>query len=659
MDEEEIKLELLQNLKLDRHLAHRILFPHRHKETDAPFHSEIVDLFNGPHKQVVLKAFRGASKSTHVEETIILKALFQEKKYILLIGSSWSSACDRLFAIKQELETNDALIELFGNQVAEPWAADNIVLSNGCKIHAIGAGQALRGKKHGTERPDLAVIDDLEEEENVNTKEARHKMSRWLEGVLTPALHPTQGDILFIGTPLHPEALIEKKSQDSFWVSKTFPICYFDLETGEEKSSWPSRFPMEWIIQKRTSALNNGSMTEFQQEYMCKAEDVANKPFQASMIKVYPQPMVYTPISIIVDPARTVKSTSARTGYIAASWVSNKLIVHDALGAFHRPDEIINTIFEWNKKYNPVNIGVETNALEEFIMQPLRAKMLSSKTSLPLLDLRAPKDKLDFIKGLQPFYMSGSVVHAKHLPDLESELIQFPTGRMDVVNALAYMLKVRAGRPVYEDFNHTHISNVLELSPVLPRYLVVSSRPSMTAGALVQYVDGDIRIVYSWVHNAPPQEAFGIILREAVSIAGDVKVAAPAEQFDMFNNHGLPAAFKSQYVTGIQTPASNRCEGILGDWLRKSVRGEPCLHVSGTASWVINALGGGYARSLDKHGKLSDKPTDNQYRLVMEGIESFASFLDNSSRMGDNQDRNYGYTNNGIRYLTSLPGRRT
>lgn len=657
-EEYQVKEEMLREFKHDRLRAHRTLFPHRHKDPEAECHPEIVHLFNSGHKRVALQAFRGCGKSTYVEETAVLKAAFKEKKYIMIVGPSYTSACERLFSIKMEFETNSDLIELFDDQVGTIWAADTIVLANGCKIQAVGAGQALRGKKHGTERPDLIIIDDLEDEENTETEIARMKVKRWMNRVLMPMLHPTEGEILFIGTPVHPKAYIEAKRRDPAWVTRVYPICYIDTDSGVEKSTWVERFPIEWVVSKRNEYANDGDLTSFNQEYMCRSEDEATKPFQQSMIKVSAIAMNYMPIFVIADPARTVKTTSCRTGYVAASWLSNRLVVHDALGAFHRPDEIIDTLFSWNEKYNPVFVGVETNALEEFIMQPLRAKMLDKGVSLPLLDLRAPKDKLEFIKGLQPFYMSGSVTHLKNLPDLENELVSFPSGRMDVINALAYMLRVRAGRPVYEDFMPDHVATILECSPQVPRHLVVSSRPAMTAAAVIQILNDEVHILRDWVMNAPATEAFPSILRQAVAEFGEVKVGAPLEQFDKFLNNGLPAAAKSGYVPLQKYATAASCEGSLRSWLVRQHRGMPSVLVSTHARWSVNALGAGYARSLDKHGKLSDQPTDNQYRLVMEAVESFIAFIDKQGRdRYDDEERNYAYTNNGKRYLTTMPGR--
>lgn len=658
MQDAEKREYLLALFQRDRCAAHKYIFPHRHKDVDPEFHAEIIKLFNDPHPKVALMAFRGGAKSTLLEEYVLLSLLFREEIYALFVGPKWESACEHLEPIRNEIETNDIIFKLFGDQRAVPWSMDELQLVNGGKVKAVGAGQSMRGTKSKNERPTLAAIDDLEDEANIATEESRRRTDRWLTGTLIPALHPTKGKVRFIGTAIHPKALITKKCEDARWLSRTFPIMYID-DSGKECSSWEARFPMHWIEERRADYLSSGNLIEFEQEYMCRAEDIAGKPFQASMIKVAPAPQHYLPVEIVVDPARTVKRRSARTGYVAGSWMGNKLIVHEAMGAFHKPDEIINTIFEWNKKFNPVHIGVESNSLEEFIMQPLREKVLQTGISLPIVDLRAPKDKIDFIKGLQPFYMSGSVVHAKHLPDLDTELLQFPTGRMDVPNALAYFLRMRAGRVVYEDFTSEHIVPVIGVHQSMPCWLVLSARPSLCAAALMQYAAGTIRIYHDWVVDRPPQEALPAILREAVLLAeGEVKLAAPAEQFDKYTGTGVPAAARRDNMQVQRTALAARSEGKIKDWLTRREHGEPALMVAQSARWTINGFMRGYARKLERDGSLAALPTDNQYRVLLEAVESFVAWFDSASKVADSGfEKRYAVAQDGRRYLTSLPNR--
>lgn len=632
---EEKREALIENFYKDRYLAHDYLFETRRKNKSPEFHHDILKLFYSSEQHCLAEAFRGGAKSTLVEEYTILSILFKDFRFAIIIGNSYERACERLAAIKHELETNELLIELFGNQVGPTWAVDAIVLANGARIQAFGAKQSLRGAKHMNDRPDLAVVDDLEDEDMVNTDLARYKAQRWFDGSLLPALIPT-GKVRMVGTPLHPKSLLEARRNSPNWKSITVPIFY--LKDGVEKPSWSDRFPMKWINELRQNYIRNGAITEFEQEYMCRAEDIATKPFKASMFKRGAVPTGYRAIEIMVDPARTINAkTSARTGYAVWSWTGGELNVYEAYGRFHRPDEIIEEIFKLYDKYLPVTIGVEADGLEEFIMQPLRTEQVKRGVSIPLSPQRAPKDKSSFISGLQPFYIAGSVTHIGDCKDLESELVNFPTGRCDVPNALAYALKMRVGKPVYEEFSQRHIVDGLQINHRSIRYLAVSATPSTVAAALIQFRDGNIYITKDWVSNEPAQEALPIILQEAKLLAGEFVVCSPAEQFDKYTNNGIPGILKANDIKTIRGHLAAQSIGCMKERLNQTNKGLPAFQVSNNARWVINAMARGYARNLLPTGSYSDFPVKNQYALLMEAIESFAGYIKGGKIEGDSE----------------------
>jgi hypothetical protein len=653
-DLETAKAEILEALYRDRELAHKTLFPHRHKNKDPEFHAQFREVLYSEDQWAVLEAFRGGAKSTQAEERIIIGALFEDFRYAIIVGNSYDRACERLAAIKNELNTNDNITEVFGLQSGGTWAADQVVLANGCKIQAFGARQSLRGAKHNDQRPDFCLVDDLEDEENVATEDARRKLKRWFNGALIPAMDP-QGKIRMLGTPLHPKSLLEEKMADRQWRSVRFPVMYLD-DNGVEVSAWPDRFSLEYLNKIKQNYVVSGSFTEWEQEYMCRSEDVAAKPFQASMIKNEVVSSVWMPVKIMVDPARTTKvKTSARTGYAVWSWMGPKLIVHEAFGAFHKPDEIINTIFELDKKYNPVEIGVERDGLEEFILQPLRTEMLRRGYEIPLTPMKAPRNKEDFIKGLQPFYNAGEVIHAGNTSDLVSELLQFPSGRVDVPNALAYALKMRVGKAVYEDFGLTHISPTLEDTDRRHAvYLAVSARPSMLTGVLMQYINGRIVVYKDWVKHGPPMEMLQGLVQEAIMFGGSkIKLVAPKEQFDKYTNNGLRQAARELRLPMEIGGASQNSHGVLTKWLCKQVQGIPSFTVSDGSRWVLNGLSNGYARKLTDAGLLSEMPEQNIYAVVMEAVECFVMWFDFAQQNNDGEDRRYDVTSNGRQYLTA------
>src|SRR5438105_3010915 len=140
--------ELVLKLGRDRHLAHQVLFRHRHSDETPNFHREVISLWHSRIPKVQVMAFREGGKSTIAEEAITLGAEYKLFNNAILVGSTEKRACERLRAIKHEFETNELLDQLFDYQVGKVWNEAEIILSNGVRIIAVGRGQALRGTKH-------------------------------------------------------------------------------------------------------------------------------------------------------------------------------------------------------------------------------------------------------------------------------------------------------------------------------------------------------------------------------------------------------------------------------------------------------------------------------------------------------------------------------
>ena len=52
--------------------------------------------------------------------------------------------------------------------------------AHGRKVEAFGSSKKIRGRRHGAHRPDLAICDDIENDENVNTPAQRDKLQAFV-----------------------------------------------------------------------------------------------------------------------------------------------------------------------------------------------------------------------------------------------------------------------------------------------------------------------------------------------------------------------------------------------------------------------------------------------------------------------------------------------
>jgi len=638
-------------------LAHVSLFKHRHPAPTPLFHLEIVKLWHDEAlPQVLIQAFRGAAKSTLAEEAILVQALLRKFHNAIILGETYERAVERLRSIKHEVETNQLIFETFGDQVGPVWSESKIVLANGTIIQAFGRGQSLRGSKHLDYRPDRCFADDIENEDSVISPEAIEKTKTWFMATVLPALEP--GALVRInGTPLHPRSVICQLASDPGWVTRSYPILYID-EAGAERSIWPERFSFDDIARKRADYARMGMAHSFAQEFMCQAEDPASKPFSDALIRVDASLVrTWHAVYAMCDPARSVKSTSATTGMAVWSWLGSRLIVWDAYAGFWQPDEIVSQIFKIDTTYSPVAIGIERDGLEEFILQPLRHEQLKRGYSIPIRPVKAPESKLSFITGLQPYFKAGEIVLAKECPEARQQFLNFPAGRIDIPNALAYALTLRGGQPVYDAFNNAHVA--LDLAPhPKPAFLAVNTDSRATAAAVVQLNEGALHILADRVREGEPASCLAEIITELTLETGcsRLRLLLPPIHFNSYSVHGLRAACRSVPVEFSRggDPVAGRQE--LTALLNRLAHGRPCLQVSSTARWALNAFAGGYYREIARSGQIMAEPATNAYRVLMEGIESLAAVL-RSARLSDEDEPEVSWatTPDGRKYISSRP----
>src|SRR5699024_904831 len=75
------------------------------------------------------------------------------------------------------------------------------ITSSGTKVEAKGLGTQVRGLRHGSTRPDLFILDDIESDESTSTAEQIEKAKTWFNSSMMPALSK-DGLVIYLGTIL-------------------------------------------------------------------------------------------------------------------------------------------------------------------------------------------------------------------------------------------------------------------------------------------------------------------------------------------------------------------------------------------------------------------------------------------------------------------------
>lgn len=645
--------ETILKLGRDRYLAHQALFKHRHSDDSPPFHRELISLWHGPIPKILVMAFREAGKSTIAEESFIIGALYRTFHNALIVGSTEHRAVERLRAVKHELETNDAIISIFGWMPGSTWNEAEIVLTNGVRIIAVGRGQSLRGTKHLHYRPDFAFFDDIEEKENVATPEARDETQSWFLNDVIPALDKN-ARIRMNATPLDRDSLPMRIKKWPAWETRVYPIEYVAPD-GTRQATWPSRYPLSWIDERKRQDEQTGNLDGYMREYMCQAEDPRAKVFTSSILRVVPKTRTWEPVYAMYDPARTTKETSSTTGWVVFSWVGSRLIVWDAGAELWKPDEIIGHLFSVAVEYGPVEIGIEQDGLHEFIMQPLRAEQIRRNLFVPIRPMKAPQGKIQFIGQLQPYFVAGECTFAKPLPELERQLLSFPTGKIDAPNALAYAPTLRGGVPVYDDFASSHVFEKLNARSNTPLWLCLNAGLGVVTGVVTQFVQGAVHVLADYVSEGEPGAVLAAVVSQAKLDFGETRLVAGPAHFGNFDRLGLRGAVARLPAELRQGGESAVGRGEIRELFRRQVRGETAFRIAHAAKWTLNGLSAGYTREIDKHGRVKEEARDNAYRILIEGLEAWTALL----RFGNMAESppNMRTTDGGQRYVSALPTR--
>jgi len=637
--------ELLARINVDRALGSQLLFPHRHAQVSPAFHVEIIDLWRSPEEFVLVEAFRGGGKTTIAEEFLTMEGAFGNFHYWMLIGETYSKACQRLEAIDKEARTNERLRWLFGRAVLARKSIENRVwFTSGAMIEAVGWEQEFQSFKYHDHRPDGAYLDDVENKERVRDSSAVDESMKKLYLELVPALDVTRRRIRFAQARRAEDCMVTRLARSGEWLYRAYPVCDRDPDDPEAVALWPERYPMSWVRAEKRKFQQSGMLSEFLQEYMLQAVDYEKKPFKPDMLaSLDVSPWHWMPRYAIYDPSRSTRTArtkegdhaSDRTGKVVVSRMSSKILVHESGGFYWKPNELVDDLFRVQEAHRPVKIGIEKNSLDEWLLQPIRLAMLRNGVMLPLTTLQAPQDrsKEDFIMGLQPFASAGDVVlvggHVAH-PQLVAEWSNFPSGPRDVLNALAYALRMFGGVPMYEDFSAGNIGEAPTPRQGEEVYVGASATPSEVV-AVACLRDGRRLIVAGdWQVSGALSDAvktLAFALRTKFPRA-HLQVWVPGEIFDQWQRIPLVPALRAERFAPYRAEHAAVARGCLAERMRQVWHGQRMLVVDREANGTLNALAAGYVLPPEKGGRTASEPEAGPSRLLAEALECMVAILD-------------------------------
>jgi hypothetical protein len=452
----------------------------------STFHEELTTLLTDPlNLRLSIAAPRGHAKSTLVSFFYVIhQALYAKKKNIVIVSSSEDMAIRFLRRIKTELEYNRQILLIFGPQKSEKWSETEIILNNGVSIHAKGRGAQLRGLISGSRRPDLIILDDIEDEELVRSEIRRADLESWFNGTVLPTLTPKIGQLVFIGTILHQDSLLNNVLTNY----QEFTTKKYAALLPDDNPLWPERFTKEFLHQVRSSFAKRHQLPQFFMEYMNDPTPPDTAFFDMNQWHYFDKQTILDNrkslvVEVVIDPGGgSVRNTADDTAIVVGATDVNtgKSHILEIVSAKMGTDTnwLIEHLFRINDAYGPHIFIMEKTQASNFIMPTLTYAMQQRNQHLPIRLVTPPRGagqragmtdaKFQRISALVQPSKNGDILILPEHTKLVSQAASFPRGKHDdVLDALAYFWMfgfkpVKIDDKYQEELDNTAYENLYE-----------------------------------------------------------------------------------------------------------------------------------------------------------------------------------------------------
>lgn len=328
-------------------------------------------LINPDIPQIALALPRGHAKTTLAKLAAVWYLLFTPVRFIVYVSNTHSVAAEACRDIMNYIRS-DNFVSVFGpvefavmqdqkgfykfklryiddaGQIKEKF----------CILKALGAGQQIRGLNIDNTRPELAIADDIEDDENTETATQIKKIARWFFGAFLKAMSRKQFKLIYIGNMLSNQSLLYhfcEKSQD--WHSLRYGCV---LSTGEPL--WPDLWPLE-AIKKDFEQYRARNLTGL---WMA---EMMNLPIAEGNLLIESDEIPYVPILIpgehqaafiTIDPAISLETWADDRAITvhALSPLGYWQIVEWVTGKFP-PDHMFWVVVELAQRWNTRVVGIE------------------------------------------------------------------------------------------------------------------------------------------------------------------------------------------------------------------------------------------------------------------------------------------------------------
>jgi predicted phage terminase large subunit-like protein len=379
---------------------------------------------------VVVAAPREFAKTTVCSFGYVLHQICFKKRRFIIIGSDTEDlASDLTGYLYLELLYNDRLHNDFGALVKSNRAVEDFVTTNDIRVKARGRGQRLRGLKHKQWRPDLVILDDLENDQNVRNQAIVRQILDWVQAAVYSSLQ-TQGTLMVIGTILKQRSALHRMLTSSDEPYRHFQRRIYRALQEDGSSLWEARHPAAKLrLQKQlmgNAAFNREKMNEPAPE---------EAMFKEEWIHYYHPDSLKDRRLITVgffDPSLETGASADYKAFVSMGWSREEMVFY-VLDAFIQRttlEQTIRVIINRHQEYDFQIIGVEDNLFQRLLLKEFDRVSRELGVLLPVKGVTQRLGKETRVAGLAPLLERGKIRFIRGQSDQElliEQLLYFPS----------------------------------------------------------------------------------------------------------------------------------------------------------------------------------------------------------------------------------------
>ena len=332
---------------------------------------------------------------------------------------------------------------------SDKWSEKEIQLANGTRIYAKGRGGQMRGLKERGTRPDLIVVDDLEDSELVRSELRRLDLEDWFNGDVLPTLEPKIGQLIVIGTILHQDSLLNRILNSSLYpdfTTKIYSAITSDPATGNPVALWPERFSLEKLEEIKSSFIKRGQLSTFFMEYMNDPIPDEGATFKQEYFQFFNELPEHTTKELFIDlGGGSLKKQADDTAMLVfAIDESGMMYVEDYIAERMGTDTdlILKHLFDLTTRHNIRKVYIEKTMAVNMLASAIERKMKQAGRYINVeyvTPTRGSGDrrgnmsdgKFQRIAQLEAPFKLGQLKIRPWMTKLMEQLLTFPRGQHD------------------------------------------------------------------------------------------------------------------------------------------------------------------------------------------------------------------------------------